>query len=60
MTSLSGGEVTDEVYALTCAQFSPAQIAELALAVVEINAWNRLMIAARMPPIIDPVAGTGA
>lgn len=33
-----------------CAHFTPAQIAELSLAVAEINAWNRLMIAARTPP----------
>ncbi len=59
LTTLPGGEFIDEAYALACAQFTPPQIAELALAVVEINAWNRLMIAARTPPMIDPAASPG-
>lgn len=54
LTTLPGGEVTDEAYAQTVAHFPGAQIVELALAVVEINAWNRLMMAARLPPTIDP------
>lgn len=55
LTELPGGEVSDEVYTQTCAHFPGAQTVELALAVVEINAWNRLMMAARVPPAIDPV-----
>lgn len=51
LTRLPGGEVSDAAYAQACAHFSAAQIAELALAVAEINAWNRLMMAARTPPV---------
>ena len=42
---------SDAAYAQACAHFSVAQIAELALAVAEINAWNRLMKAAGTPPV---------
>lgn len=46
----TGDEVSDAAYDEVCAHFTTAQIAELSLAVAEINAWNRLMIAARTPP----------
>lgn len=51
LTRLPGGEASDAAYAQACAHFSVAQIAELALAVAEINAWNRLMKAAGTPPV---------
>jgi AhpD family alkylhydroperoxidase len=51
LTCLPGGEVPDAVYAQACTHFPAAQIAELSLAVAEINAWNRLMMAARTPPM---------
>jgi len=51
LTRLGGGEVPDAAYAQACAHYSVAQIAELSLAVAEINAWNRLMMAARTPPM---------
>ncbi len=50
LTHLPGNEVSDAAYAQAGAHFSVAQIAELALAVAEINAWNRLMMASRTPP----------
>lgn len=57
LTRLPGGEVTDEAHAQAAAHFTPAQLADLSLAVAEINAWNRLMMAARTPPM-SPVAST--
>ena len=51
LTRLPGGEVSEAAYAQACAHFSVAQVAELALAVAEINAWNRLMMAARTSPM---------
>jgi AhpD family alkylhydroperoxidase len=50
LTRLAGEETSDAAYGQVCAHFTTAQIAELSLAVAEINAWNRLMIAARTPP----------
>ena len=51
LTRLPNGEVTDAAYAQVGAHFPRAHIAGLALAVAEINAWNRLMMAAHMPPM---------
>lgn len=51
LTRLPGGEASDAVYGAACKHFPVAQVAELSLAVAEINAWNRLMMAARMPPM---------
>ncbi|WP_306601835.1 carboxymuconolactone decarboxylase family protein [Geothrix sp. 21YS21S-2] len=50
LTLLTGGDVPDAVYAEACAHFSTREIADLAFAVAEINAWNRLMICSRTPP----------
>lgn len=38
MTLLNGGDVTDEVYNQLCAPYSPKQVADLSIAVAEINA----------------------
>jgi len=53
LTCLQGGDVPDAVYALVCTQFSTKEVADLAFAVAEINAWNRLMICSRAPPQIS-------
>ncbi|MCF8179390.1 MAG: carboxymuconolactone decarboxylase family protein [Sulfuritalea sp.] len=58
LTRLPGGEVTDEAYEQASTHFPGAQIVELSLAVVEINAWNRLMMAARVPPTVDRTPGS--
>jgi alkylhydroperoxidase family enzyme len=50
MTLLAGGDVPDHIYEQACEQFSIKEIADLSLAVSEINAWNRLMICSRTPP----------
>jgi len=41
---------SDEVYAEARKHFSEQEIAHLTLAIVTINGWNRLSIAARTPP----------
>lgn len=51
LTRLPGGDVPDAAYARVCVHYTTAQIADLSLAVAEINAWNRLMMAARTPPM---------
>jgi AhpD family alkylhydroperoxidase len=50
LTQLPGGAVPDAAYEHVSAHFTPSQVAELAIAVAEINAWNRLMMGARVPP----------
>jgi AhpD family alkylhydroperoxidase len=50
VTHLTNGEVPDHIYEQACEQFSVKEIADLSLAVAEINAWNRLMVCSRTPP----------
>jgi len=50
MTYLTGGNVPDDVYKQMCDLFSAKEIADLAFAVAEINAWNRLMVCSQTPP----------
>jgi AhpD family alkylhydroperoxidase len=49
LTLLTEGFVSDEVYEKARAQFSEAELANLTLAVVAINGWNRLNVAFRRP-----------
>lgn len=51
LTRLPADEVPDAAYAQAEAHFPGPRIVALTLAVAEINAWNRLMIAARTPPM---------
>jgi AhpD family alkylhydroperoxidase len=50
VTNIQQGHVPDEVYEQTRKHFSDKELADLTLAVVSINAWNRLAIAARSVP----------
>jgi AhpD family alkylhydroperoxidase len=50
VTKLTGGDVPDEVYEFTKAQFAPAELAALTYAIVVINGWNRLCMSFRAPP----------
>lgn len=50
ITKVTEGHVPDEVFEEVRAQFSEKEIADLTLAVVTINAWNRISIAARVVP----------
>ena len=47
VTTLRDKEVPDDVYEQARAQFSEAELANLTLAVIAINGWNRLNIAFR-------------
>ena len=57
LTLVSETRVPDEVYERVRAQFSEDELVHLSLAVVSINGWNRLNIAARTVPG-DYVAGS--
>ena len=50
LTLVSESRVPDEVYERVRAQFSEDELAHLSLAVVAINGWNRLNVAARTVP----------
>ena len=52
LTLIADKGVPDELFARMKEHFSEAEIVHLALAVAQINAWNRLVLTAR------PVAGT--
>ncbi|HKV85263.1 MAG TPA: carboxymuconolactone decarboxylase family protein [Ktedonobacterales bacterium] len=49
VTLLPGHEVADAVYERALGQFSEAELANLTLAIVAINGWNRLNIAFQTP-----------
>ena len=57
LTLVSETHVPDDVYERVRAEFSEDELMHLSLAVVAINGWNRLNIAARTVPG-DYVAGT--
>jgi len=50
ITLVSKDQVPDEVYELVKKQFSEAEIANLTMAVVAINGWNRIAISFRVVP----------
>jgi AhpD family alkylhydroperoxidase len=50
VTILGEAKVSDAVYEQARAAFDEKELADLTLAVVAINGWNRLMIAFRVPP----------
>lgn len=49
VTLLTEGFVPDEVYRVAREQFNESELANLTLAIVAINGWNRLNVAFRMP-----------
>ncbi len=57
LTLVADTHVPDEVYEHVREQFSEDEVAQLSLAVVAINGWNRLNVAARTVPG-DYVAGS--
>jgi len=50
LTRLPAGPETDAAYAQAARHFPTHRLAELTLVVADINAWNRVMTAARTPP----------
>jgi hypothetical protein len=61
VTLVTEGHVPDEVFAQAREQFSEEELANLTLAVVAINGWNRLNIAFRtMPGSYQPATARAA
>lgn len=50
VTSLPNREVPDDVYEQARTQFSEKELADLTLAVIAINGWNRINISFKNPP----------
>ena len=50
VTSITNGHVPDAVYDEVRRHFGDTEVAELTLTVAQINAWNRLSVAARALP----------
>ena len=50
VTVLEHNEVSDAVYTHARSQFSETELADLTLATIVINGWNRLNVAYRNPP----------
>ena len=59
VTRVADTNVPDEAYLVARAHFSEAELVNLTMAIVAINGWNRLNIAARTVPG-DYVAGSVA
>ena len=51
LTLIADGGVSDDAYARVRAVFDDGEIAALSYAVTLINGWNRLMVAAAVPPV---------
>ena len=49
MTRLVDEQVPDAVYDIASQQFSEAELAQLTLAIVAINGWNRFNVAFQTP-----------
>ena len=49
VTLVSQGHVPDEVYQLAREQFGEKELVDLTMALVSINAWNRLAVSFRIP-----------
>lgn len=49
VTELKDREVPDKIYELALKEFSETELAQLTLAIVAINGWNRFNVAFRMP-----------
>ena len=50
LTRVSESQVSEELFESARRQFSEAELANLTLAVVSINGWNRLNVAFKIPP----------
>lgn len=54
LTNLAPAHVPDEVYAMAKAPFSDEEFVNLTAAVVAINGWNRIAVAFRFVPPVEP------
>ena len=50
VTRITDGHVPEPLFQEVCSHFSERELADLTLAIVAVNAWNRLSIAARLVP----------
>ncbi|BAY07733.1 carboxymuconolactone decarboxylase family protein [Calothrix sp. NIES-2098] len=50
VTSIATHQVTDEIYNEVSRYFTPDEVANLLMAIVTINSWNRIAITTRMLP----------
>ncbi|MDF0604962.1 carboxymuconolactone decarboxylase family protein [Neisseriaceae bacterium TC5R-5] len=53
ITVIQHQEVADDVYLRAKQVFSDKELSDLAYAIAEINAWNRLMLASRTAPKLE-------
>lgn len=60
VTKLEGQQVGDDVYRIARDQFTEPELANLTLAIVAINGWNRLNIAFQKAPALDVTASEPA
>jgi AhpD family alkylhydroperoxidase len=60
LTQITQGHVPDSVYESVRTQLSETELSDLTLAVVTINAWNRIAISARSPAGAYQPVGTHA
>ncbi len=60
VTLITDGHVPDDVYERVRAQFNERELADLTLAVVAINGWNRLNVSFRVPAGSYQAASTSA
>jgi AhpD family alkylhydroperoxidase len=60
VTLIADGQAPDAIWEQAKPHFSDKEMADLTLAVVTINAWNRLSIAARLTPGTYQPAKTGS
>ncbi len=49
MTVIANGQVPDDVYKNVAAHLTPNELSAVIMAVVAINAWNRIAITTRLP-----------
>lgn len=59
LTLVASDHVPDAVWERARAQFTERELLALSLAIVEINAWNRLQVAFRRPPEFETGAAAG-
>lgn len=60
LTHISAGHVPDSVWEQVRTHFSDREIVDLSIVVVDINAWNRLMVGFRTPPTFGSSATSGS
>ena len=54
MTRAADTHVPDELFETAGAIFAERELADLTMAVVAINGWNRMLVAFRVPPAMAP------